>query len=259
MLKKIVLITGATSGIGMATAKVFAKAGYDLIITGRRKDRLKDLKEKFVNKYAIKVQTLPFDISDKEAVTKSLSSLKSSWKHIDVLVNNAGLASGLAPVHEGDMDDWDRMIDTNVKGLLYVTRIISEAMVKRGHGHIINVGSTAGHEVYPHGNVYCASKYAVNALTKALRVDLYDQNIRVSQVSPGAVEETEFALVRFKGDKEKAAIYKDYNPLKARDVAKVILYVASQPKHVNIQDVLVTATQQASATLFDKSGRRFDS
>ncbi|MFT6807264.1 MAG: 3-hydroxy acid dehydrogenase/malonic semialdehyde reductase [Saprospiraceae bacterium] len=259
MLKKIVLITGATSGIGKATAKVFAKAGYDLILTGRRKDRLKQMKQRFVEKYAIKVQTLAFDIRDKQAVVKALKTLRPNWKNIDILINNAGLASGLAPIHEGNTDDWDIMLDTNVKGLLYISQIVSKGMVARKKGHIINIGSTAGQEVYRNGNVYCASKYAVKALTKAMRLDFYDKNIRVSQISPGAVEETEFSLVRFKGDKERAAIYNEFNPLKSRDVAKVIFFVASQPKHVNIQDVLFMGTQQASATLFDKSGRRFDS
>jgi len=258
MLKKIVLITGATSGIGKATAKAFAKAGYDLILTGRRKDRLKQLKQRFIEKYATKIHTLTFDIRDKQAVEKAMASLKPSWKNIDLLINNAGLASGFSPIHEGDSEDWDVMIDTNVKGLLYITRIVSENMVARKKGHIINIGSTAGQEVYPNGNVYCASKYAVKALTKAMRLDFYDKNIRVSQISPGAVEETEFSMVRFKGDKAKASIYEQFNPLKSRDVAKVIFFVASQPKHVNIQDVLLMGTQQASATLFDKSGRRFD-
>lgn len=258
MLKKIVLITGATSGIGKATSKVFAKAGYDLIITGRRKDRLKQLKQRLVEKYATKVHTLSFDVRNKEAVKKSIGSLKSSWKNIDILINNAGLASGFSKIQDGDVEDWDVMIDTNVKGLLYISRIVSEGMVARQKGHIINIGSTAGQEVYPNGNVYCATKYAVRALTKAMRLDFYDKNIRVSQISPGAVEETEFSLVRFKGNKRKASIYEEFNPLKSRDVAKVIFFVASQPKHVNIQDVLLMGTQQASATLFDKSGRRFD-
>lgn len=258
MLKKIVLITGGTAGIGKATAKVFSKHGYDLIITGRRKDKLKETKKTLELKYANRVHTLCFDIRDKAAVKKAIDGLKPSWKKIDILVNNAGLASGLDLLQEGRLEDWDTMIDTNIKGLLYMTRSIVPNMIEQGHGQIINLGSTAGQEVYSKGNVYCATKYAVGALTRAMRLDFYDKNIRVSQVSPGAVEETEFSMVRFKGDAEKAAIYDEFNPLKSKDVAKVIYFVASQPKHVNIQDVLLTGLQQASATLFDKSGRRFD-
>lgn len=258
-LNKTVLITGATAGIGKACARTFAKRGYHLIIAGRRKDRLKAIKDKYEMKYAIKVTTLSFDIRDKKAVSKALNSLKGQLKHIDILINNAGLASGKEKIQEANIDDWDKMIDTNVKGLLYVSRIVSEHMTKKRDGHIINVGSTAGHEVYQGGGVYCASKYAVGALTKAMRLDFFDKNIRVSQVSPGAVEETEFSMVRFKGDAKKASIYEQYNPLTSRDVAKVVYFIASQPKHVNIQELIVMGTQQASATLFDLSGRRFDS
>ncbi len=258
MLKRIVLITGATSGIGKATAKVFAKKGYHLILTGRRRDRLKEIKKNFEIKYATRILTLCFDIRNSEAVKKAIKTLKPGWSKIDILINNAGLASGLAPIYKGDIDDWEVMIDTNLKGLLYITRWVSENMVQEGKGHIINIGSTAGQEVYPNGNVYCATKYAVGALTKAMRLDLYDKNIRVSQIAPGAVEETEFSLVRFKGNKKRASIYDDYNPLRSRDVAKVIYFVASQPKHVNIENILLMGVQQASAALFDKSGRRFD-
>lgn len=257
-MKKIALITGASSGIGRATAKEFAKNGYDLIITGRRKDRLRSVQKKLIDKYANRVHSLVFDVRDAAAVEKALNNLDDSLKSIDVLINNAGLAKGFGPVQTGNLEDWDTMIDTNIKGLLYVTRIISNWMAQRKEGHIINIGSTAGQEVYSGGNVYCATKYAVRALTKAIRLDLYDKNIRISQISPGAVEETEFAMVRFDGDKKKASIYNDYNPLKSKDVARVVYFVASQPKHVNIQDILFMGTQQASATLFDKSGRRFD-
>ncbi|MEL6124282.1 MAG: SDR family NAD(P)-dependent oxidoreductase, partial [Bacteroidota bacterium] len=256
--RKIVLVTGATSGIGKAVARIFSKKGYDLVITGRRKERLKEIKDKYEGKYANQILPLTFDVRDKEAVKESLKSLKGEWKNIDLLINNAGLASGIDPIHKAKLEDWDRMIDTNVKGLLYVTRIVSEHMVKRQDGHIINVCSTAGHEVYPGGNVYCASKHAVDAITRAMRLDFYDKNIRVSQISPGAVEETEFSMVRYDGDKKKASIYNDYNPLTSRDVAKMVYFMASQPKHVNIQDLIVMGTQQASATVFDKSGRRFD-
>ncbi len=254
-LQKIVLITGATSGIGKATAKVFAKNGYDIIITGRRKERLKQIKLRLEQKYAIKVLSLCFDVRDKLAVKSNLNNLKGKWKNIDLLVNNAGLALGVDDFHEASLEDWETMIDTNVKGLLYMSKWVSNNMVKRSNGHIINICSTAGHEVYPKGNVYCASKHAVEALTKAMRIDLFDKGIRVSQVSPGAVEETEFSLVRYKGDAEKAKIYEDYNPLTSKDVAKVIYFIASQPKHVTIHDIILTGTQQANATLFDKSGR----
>jgi len=252
------MITGATAGIGKACARTFAKNGFNLIIAGRRKDRLRAIKEKYETKYAIEVTIISFDITDKEAVNKALSSIKSKLKSLDILINNAGLASGKDKIHEGDPTDWDLMIDTNIKGLLYVTRHVAEYMVKRKSGHIINIGSTAGHEVYTGGGIYCASKFAVGALTKAMRLDMYDKNIRISQISPGAVEETEFAMIRFKGDKEKAAIYETYNPLTSKDVARTTFFVASQPKHVNIQEVIVMGTQQASATVFDKSGRRFD-
>ncbi len=253
--KKIVLVTGATSGIGKATAKLFAKRGFDVIMTGRRKKRLAELAKEFVSKYGVKVHTLCFDVRDLKATKKALGSLPEEWLDIDILVNNAGLASGFDPIFEGDIKDWEVMIDTNVKGLLYMTRLLSPAMVNRKKGHIINVCSTAGHEVYPNGNVYCASKHAVDALTKAMRIDLHKHGVRVSQVSPGHVEETEFALVRFHGDKKKSKIYEDFQPLKSRDVAKTIFFIASQPKHVNIQDVLMMGTQQASSLFVDRSGR----
>ncbi len=254
-LHKVVLITGATAGIGKATAKQFAKNGYDLIITGRRADRLEKLKKSLEDKYAIDVLTLTFDVRKKKEVKTALSSLKGNWKKVDILINNAGLAAGLEEFHESNLSDWETMIDTNVKGLLYMSRHISDLMVKRGKGHIINICSTAGHEVYPKGHVYCATKHAVSAITQGMRQDLFDKKIKVSQVSPGAVEETEFSMVRFKGDAEKAAIYDDYVPLNSKDVAKVIFFVASQPKHVMIHDIVMTGRQQATATLFDKSGR----
>ena len=258
-LHQKVLITGATSGIGRATARIFAKRGFDVIITGRRQDRLDHIKAKYERKYAVDVQTLQFDVRNKDEVESAINSLEGPWKNIDILINNAGLAAGKDLIHEADYDDWDTMIDTNVKGLLYVTKLVGANMVERGSGHIINIGSIAGHEVYPTGSVYCATKFAVGALSKAMRLDFFDKNIRVSQISPGAVEETEFAMVRFKGDTKKAAIYSDYNPLTSRDVAKVIYFVAQQPKHVNIQEVVLTGTQQASSITFDRSGRRFDS
>jgi NADP-dependent 3-hydroxy acid dehydrogenase YdfG len=255
---KNILITGATSGIGRATAAVFAKKGYNLIITGRREDRLNDIKSKFKRKYGVKVKTLVFDVRDKKQVKKSLASLKGEWANIDVLINNAGLAKGLDYIEEGHIDDWETMIDTNIKGLLYVTRQIAPKMVKRGTGHIVNICSTAGHECYAKGNVYCATKHAVDALTKGMRLDLYTKGIRVSQVSPAHVEETEFALNRFDGDTEKSKIYDDFNPLVAKDVAETIYFIVTRPRHVNIQDVLMMSTQQASGGNIDRAGRKYD-
>ncbi len=253
---KVVLITGATSGIGKATSARFAKQGFNLILTGRRLGILEELKKKYKRKYAIKVKILSFDIRDASATKKAINSLDSNWKKVDILLNNAGLAKGFDPIHKGKLDHWETMIDTNIKGLLYISRLISPGMVKRRSGHIINICSTAGHEVYPKGNVYCATKHAVDALTKGMRLDLTEYGIKVSQISPGAVEETEFALNRFDGDTEKAKIYEDYNPLTSRDVARTIYFVASQPKHVNIQDVLMMGRQQASSTQIDRSGRK---
>lgn len=255
---KTVMITGASSGIGKATATLFAKRGYNVIITGRRAEKLNDLKAKLRRKYAIECHVLIFDVRNKKACKKAIESLSPEWHNIDILINNAGLAKGLAPINSGKIEDWETMIDTNVKGLLYMTRYISAHMVKQGHGHIINVCSTAGHEVYAKGNVYCATKYAVDALTKGMRLDLTALGIKVSQVSPGAVEETEFAITRFDGDAQKAKIYDDYNPLTSKDVADVIHYVATRPRHVNIHDVVVTGAQQASSTVIDRSGRIYD-
>jgi NADP-dependent 3-hydroxy acid dehydrogenase YdfG/Flp pilus assembly protein TadD len=253
---KVVLITGATSGIGRATAEIFAKNGYRLILTGRRFDRLEAVKTVFEEDYKNKIEILNFDVRNVEAVKYAVESLSEEFRNIDILINNAGLASGLAPIHEGDIADWELMIDTNIKGLLYMTRAIAPHMVNRKSGHIINVSSIAGKEVYPNGNVYVASKHAVDALTRAIRADLYKYNIRVSQVAPGMVEETEFALVRFHGDTEKAKIYDDIQALKASDVAETIYYIASRPENVNIQDVVLMCTQQGSATLYDRSGRK---
>lgn len=253
--EKIVLITGATSGIGRATADKFGKQGFNLILTGRRKERLIELKRKFKKKYAIKVKVLNFDIRDHSATKKAYQSLESDWKKIDILINNAGLAKGFDPIHRGNLNHWETMIDTNVKGLLYITRLVSPGMVRRKSGHIINICSTAGHEVYPKGNVYCATKHSVDALTKSMRLDLTEHKIKVSQISPGHVEETEFALNRFDGDSEKAQIYNDFNPLTSKDVARTIYFVATQPKHVNIQDVLLMGSQQASSNYIYRSGR----
>ena len=252
---KLVLITGATSGIGRATAELFARNGYRLILTGRRVERLVELKNLFEAEFNTEVLLLPFDVRDPGAVEAALANLPESFQEIDILVNNAGLAKGLAPIHEGNLEHWETMIDTNVKGMLYVTRLISQGMVSRRRGHIINVGSSAGKETYPSGNVYCATKFAVDALTRSMRMDLYTHNIRVSQVSPGHVEETEFAINRFDGDAERASIYNDFQPLKSSDVADAIYFMATRPAHVNIQDLQLFATQQASSMIIDRSGR----
>ncbi len=257
-LQNYILITGGTSGIGKATAEKLASNGHNIIITGRRKKRLKKLSEEWSKKYGVEVETLKFDIRDFKDTRKAVSKIEEKGLLIDVLINNAGLASGLSKIQDGDIEDWNKMIDTNIKGLLHATRCIIPLMIKRGKGHIINIGSIAGKEVYPSGNVYNASKFAVEALTKAMRLDLSGHNIRVSQVSPGHVEETEFAEVRFHGDKERAQIYQDFNPLTSPDVADIIYFILTRSEHVNIQDVLVMGTQQASANLIDRSGRKFD-
>ena len=254
-MTKRVLVTGATSGIGKATATLLAKRGYHVIITGRRAKKLQELKKKLERKYVVMIKALPFDISDKKAVKAAFNSLSKEEKRIDILINNAGLAAGMHPIHRGSTDHWESMIDTNIKGLLYITRLVSPGMAKRRSGMIINVCSTAGHEVYPNGNVYCATKHAVDALTRSMRIDLHSYGVRVGQISPGHVEETEFALVRFDGDADKARIYEDFQPLRSRDVAEIIWYMVSRPKHVSIQDIIVTGTQQANSNFIDRSGR----
>ena len=258
MNNKIVFITGATSGIGKATARIFAENNFSLILCGRREERLNELKGYLQKKFGVDIQTLSFDIRKADACAKAWNSLPDSWKKVDILINNAGLAKGLAPLHQGDHDHWETMIDTNVKGLLYISRLISPGMVERKSGHIVNVCSTAGHETYPMGNVYCATKHAVDALTKSMRLDFYKYGLKVSQVSPAHVEETEFALNRFDGDDNKAKIYEDFNPLKSEDVANAIFYICNQPPHVNIQDILMMGTQQAGSNFIDRSGRIFD-
>ena len=253
---KTILITGATSGIGRAIAEIFANQGnVKLILTGRRKDRLENLKSIFEKK-GVTSLLLNFDVRKIEEVEKAVESIPKEWKEIDILVNNAGLAKGFEPIHEGQLEHWETMIDTNFKGLLYMTRLISPFMVKNNSGHIINICSIAGKEVYPNGGVYCATKHAVDALTKGMRIDLHKYNIRVSQIAPGHVEETEFAEVRYDGDKTRAKIYQDFKPVTSKDVAEVVHFVATRPAHVNIQDVLVMGTQQASATIIDRSGRK---
>ncbi len=250
-----VLITGATSGIGRATAELFARHGHRILLAARRSERLEELKQHFQTDYQSEVHVLTVDVRDTHAVQSTFENLPEAWQNIDVLINNAGLAKGLAPIHEGNLEHWETMIDTNIKGLLYVTRCVTPGMVQRRKGHIVNISSSAGKEVYPNGNVYCATKFAVEALTQGMRLDLHKYNIRVSQVSPGHVEETEFALTRFDGDEARAKIYQDFQPLKASDVAESIYFIVTRPPHVNIQDIWMFGTQQASATVIDRSGR----
>ena len=248
----IALITGATSGIGKASAETFAKNHYDLIITGRRQEKLDSIADELRKKSGRRVLALSFDVRDKVEVEENLGNLPEEWSKIAVLVNNAGLAAGHAPIQTGAIEDWETMIDTNVKGLLYVTRVISKAMIAMGKGHIINIGSLAGKEVYPNGNVYCATKFAVDALTKSTRIDLLPFGIKVTQISPGLVE-TEFSIVRFKGDEAKAkSVYKGFEPLTAHDVADAIWYAASRPQHVQINDIVLTPLAQASTTLIHR-------
>lgn len=250
-MQKIALVTGATSGIGEAAAIKFAENNFDLIITGRREDRLTAMKQKLENMGA-KVLSLCFDVRNETEVNNALGNLPQEWQEIDILLNNAGLAAGLSAVQDGDSDDWNRMIDTNIKGLLYVTRCVSPGMISRKKGHIINIGSIAGKEVYPNGNVYCATKHAVDALTKGMRIDMLPHNIKVTQICPGAVE-TEFSIVRFHGDKARAdKVYEGYECLLANDIADCIIFVATRPPHVNINDMVVMPTAQASGSIFHK-------
>ena len=247
MRNRNVLLTGATSGIGEATARLLARNGYNLILCGRREERLESLKKELAAQ--TDVTTLSFDVRDHEAVKRALQSLPQEWQKVDVLINNAGNAHGLDPIHRGSVADWDAMMDINVKGLLYISREVVPGMTERKAGHIINMGSIAGKEVYPNGNVYCASKFAVDAVTKGMRLDLNPFGIKVTCIHPGMVE-TEFSLVRFKGDAEKAsAVYKGVQPLTADDIADMILYVLSTPDHVVIADMVVFPKAQASATV----------
>ncbi|SHH50244.1 NADP-dependent 3-hydroxy acid dehydrogenase YdfG [Chryseolinea serpens] len=247
MSKRIVLITGATSGIGEAAARLLAKNNFDLILCGRRQDRLDALQKELLSQTS--VTTLSFEVRDAQAVQAAIRSLPEKWKAIDVLINNAGNAHGFDPIQTGSLEDWDAMIDINVKGLLYVSKEVIPGMTERASGHIINLGSIAGKEVYPGGNVYCASKFAVDALTKGMRLDLNPYNIKVTSINPGLVE-TEFALVRFKGNEEKAAsVYKGMKPLTGPDIADIMLYVLQAPPHVVLADITVFPTAQASAAV----------
>ncbi|MBV8255712.1 MAG: SDR family NAD(P)-dependent oxidoreductase [Chitinophaga sp.] len=249
----IVLVTGATAGFGEACAITFASKGYDVIITGRRKERLEALQTQLTQEYGTNVLPLHFDVRDEKQVTEVLGNIPEEWRAIDVLVNNAGLAAGLSSIEDGNVDDWNAMIDTNVKGLLYVSRIVMPWMRSRTSGHIINVGSTAAKHVYAKGNVYCATKAAVDAISQGMRIDLLPYRVKVTAIHPGAAE-TEFSLVRFKGDEDKAkAVYQGFIPLSAQDVADVVYYVTTLPAHVCINDLVLTPLQQANAYYIDKN------
>ncbi len=244
----IAFVTGATAGIGRATAKILANNGFDVIITGRREELLIAIEREIRESTDADVLSLCFDVRNHEHVAQQVKALYGKWSRIDVLVNNAGLASGLNPIHKGELDDWERMIDTNIKGLLYVTRAITPGMVERNSGHIINIGSIAAKEVYEQGNVYCATKHAVDALNKGMRVDMVEHNIRVTAIHPGAAE-TEFSIVRFHGDKEKAdKVYEGFTPLYENDIAEAVLFAVNRPLHVNINEMVIMPTAQANTS-----------
>lgn len=252
-MAKIALITGATSGIGAACAHLFAAQGYHLILVARRQDKLEDVAKRLIDKYAVEVKTVVADVRDQEDLSYKLEGLPLNLKKVNVLINNAGLSQGLDPIDKGNINDWDTMIDTNVKGLLYVTKIVSNWMIAQKAGHIINIGSIAGQEVYPNGNVYCATKHAVDALNKGMRIDLLPHGIRVTAINPGMVE-TEFSVVRFKGDEGRAKkVYDGFEPLVANDIAEAIWFAVSRPAHVNINDMLIMPTAQAAATIINKN------
>lgn len=251
-MPKIILITGATSGFGKACAYKFAANGYDVIINGRRADRLQELADEIEHKYNVAVLQLPFDVREEQTVFETIRNIPDEWKKINVLINNAGLAAGRDYFDEADLNDWNTMIDTNIKGFLYVARAVSSLMVQQGNGHIINLGSVAGKQVYEKGNVYCATKFAVDALSQSMRIDLLRHGIKITSVNPGAAE-TEFSLVRFKGDEATAKkIYDGLKPLTAEDVADVIYYCTTLPDHVCINDLSITCTQQADAIYFHR-------
>lgn len=253
MQNQTVLITGASSGIGAACARSFAAAGARLILTARRLDRLEALADELAQKFQTASHLLQFDVSDQAAVAGALEALPEAWASLDVLINNAGLSRGLDKLYQGKLPDWEEMIDTNVKGLLYVTRAVVPGMVNRNHGHVVNIGSIAGHQTYPGGNVYCATKAAVRALSEGLKMDLLGTAVRVSSVDPGMVE-TEFSEVRFHGDRDRASsVYQGVTPLTPDDIAEIILFCVTRPAHVNISDLIVMPTAQASATLLHRS------
>lgn len=251
-MRKIAFITGASAGIGKACAEIFAKEGFNLVLTARRIERLEAVAAELQDRFNVKVRPIQMDVRSKDAVQAGWESLPEDWKKVDLLINNAGLSQGLDPIFDGDTDDWDRMIDTNVKGLLYVSRTILPQMKERKTGHVINIGSIAGKEVYPNGNVYCATKHAVDALNKAMRIDLLPYGVKVTAINPGAVE-TEFSVVRFKGDEARAnKVYDGFEPLYAQDIAEAAWFVVSRPAHVNINDMLIMPTAQANGTLINK-------
>lgn len=250
---KIALVTGATAGIGRATALALAREGARVILVGRRTERLQSVGQELKRKYQSDWLALPLDVRDKEAVKVALETLPEYWRDIDILVNNAGLGRGLDKLHEGSIEDWEEMIDTNIKGLLYVTRLVVPGMVQRGRGDVVNIGSIAGHEVYPGGNVYCATKHAVDALTKGLRIDLADTPLRVSSVDPGLVE-TEFSVVRFHGDAQRAKnVYNGLQPLGGEDIAEAVVFIVTRPPHVQIADMIIFPTAQGSATVVHRT------
>jgi NADP-dependent 3-hydroxy acid dehydrogenase YdfG len=252
-MENVVLITGATSGFGEACAHIFAENGWDLILTGRRTERLEKIKSKLIERYSCKVLTLNFDVCIEKDVKTAIESIPVDFKKsIKILINNAGLAVGRGPIQDGLTDDWNRMIDTNIKGLLYVSHAVIPLLIQNTEGHIFNIGSIAGKEVYPGGNVYCATKYAVDALSKSMRIDLVEHGIKVTNIAPGAAE-TEFSFVRFKGNETTAkSVYEGFDPLMAKDIAETIYFVATRPKHVTINDLVIMPTAQASATVLHK-------
>jgi 3-hydroxy acid dehydrogenase / malonic semialdehyde reductase len=251
-MNRIVLITGATSGFGLAAAQLLAENNFNLIVTGRRKERLEQLKIEIESRGDAKLHILCFDIRNQKQTKKAIESLPDEWKNISVLINNAGLAAGFNHIQDGDLDDWERMIDTNIKGLLYISREVIPLMIANKSGHIVNISSIAGHEVYEKGNVYCASKHAVEALGKAMRIDLVKDNIKVTTIAPGMAE-TEFSLVRFHGNAEAAKkVYDGFVPLRAEDIADAILYAITRPAHVCINEMLIMPTAQASAVVVDR-------
>ncbi|MEM8675818.1 MAG: SDR family oxidoreductase [Cyanobacteria bacterium P01_G01_bin.67] len=250
--ERVVAITGASSGIGASCARMFAKEGASLILAARRRDKLETVATEIKKVYQSKVYILEMDVCDRHSVEKSFTSLPESWRNVDILVNNAGLSRGLDKLQEGDIQNWEEMIDTNVKGLLYVTRSLLPGMIERDQGHIINIGSIAGHQSYPGGNVYCATKAAVRALSEGLKMDLLGTPIRVSSVDPGTVE-TDFSKVRFRGDTDKAKkVYQGMNPLTPDDIAEIVVFCATRPANVNISELLVLATDQSSATMVNR-------
>ena len=253
-MKKLAMITGASSGIGAAAAKIFASNGWDVILIGRRTERIKEISEALHNEFGIEALPLTLDVSDQPEVARQLAKLEGKWRELDVLVNNAGGARGLGAIQEGSLNDWEWMINVNLKGLLYISHEVIPMMLKRNKGHIINVGSIAGRQPYPNGNVYCAVKAAVDSISRGMRLDLLKESIKVTHVAPGAAN-TEFSLARFHGDQHRAdSVYNGYQPLTGEDVAEVIYYAASLPPHVNINDIEITPTAQAATTFFNRKG-----